>query len=73
VILLERFGSSGLKVKGYPRQREYPQPPPPSKNTNNRTINRVDMLYLTEKAGLHCVTVALLPHLLSMIEAVKNV
>ena len=30
----------------YPRQREYPQPPPPSKNNTKRTINRVSMFHL---------------------------
>src|ERR1039457_1148744 len=30
----------------YPRQREYPHPPPPSKNNTNRTIKIVSMSYL---------------------------
>jgi hypothetical protein len=33
----------------YLRQREYPQPPPPSKNNTRRTINTVSMVYLTHK------------------------
>ena len=28
----------------YRRQREYPQPPPPSKSTTKRTINRVSIV-----------------------------
>ncbi len=28
----------------YPRQREYPQPPPPSKNSTTITINRVSIV-----------------------------
>jgi hypothetical protein len=30
----------------YRRKREYPQPPPPSRNNTRRTINRVDIFYL---------------------------
>ena len=33
-------------------QREYPQPPPPTKNSTTRTINTVSMLYLTCKRKL---------------------
>jgi hypothetical protein len=29
----------------YLRQREYPQPPPPSRNNTTRMINRVSMLH----------------------------
>jgi hypothetical protein len=31
----------------YPRQREYPQPPPPSKNNTIRTITMVDIFYIS--------------------------
>src|ERR1017187_9437888 len=30
----------------YLRKREYPHPPPPSRNNTRRTINRVDISYL---------------------------
>jgi hypothetical protein len=34
------------KQSCYPRQREYPHPPPPSKNTTRRTINKVVISHL---------------------------
>jgi hypothetical protein len=43
--LLEAIRGPVSKVEGqrgrYLRQREYPQPPPPSTNNTTRTINRV--------------------------------
>ena len=40
----------GLQVghlrAGYPRQREYPYPPPPRTNKTSRTISRVSMIHL---------------------------
>ena len=45
--MLETIRGPDGKVKGlrcrYLRQREYPQPPPPSTNNTTRTINRVSM------------------------------
>jgi len=38
----------------YLRQRAYPQPPPPSKNTTRRTINKVSMSHLTHKRSRTC-------------------
>ena len=43
-------GSAGFQISApnrasaHPRQREYPQPPPPSKNSTTRTINTVSIV-----------------------------
>jgi hypothetical protein len=37
----------------YPRQREYPHPPPPSRNRTRRTINMVDISHLILHS-MHC-------------------
>jgi len=39
-------------VRYYPRQREYPHPPPPSKNNTRRIINIVDIFYLFPIRGV---------------------
>src|ERR1035441_7356320 len=38
-------------ASAYPRQREYPQPPPPSRNNTRIMINRVDMYYLASSTS----------------------
>jgi hypothetical protein len=39
-----KMRSACIACSAYPRQREYPQPPPPSKNSTKRTINTVSIL-----------------------------
>lgn len=50
---LARLRSQTMNGGCYLRQREYPQPPPPSKNNTTRMINKVsvDMSHLKEEAG----------------------
>ena len=38
------FAGRSMAARGYRRQREYPQPPPPSKNNTRITINMVSMV-----------------------------
>jgi hypothetical protein len=40
------LGPGQLASRRYPRQREYPHPPPPSRNNTRRTINRVVISHL---------------------------
>ena len=56
VVRLDRenpfTGNNTLRTTQRPR-REYPQPPPPSKNNTTRTINMVSMFlpHLSEETG----------------------
>ena len=43
-LLVSLRGPSEMASGNYPRQREYPHPPPPSRNNTRITINKVDIL-----------------------------
>jgi hypothetical protein len=58
------FAGRSMASEHYPRQREYPQPPPPSKNNTRRTINRVSIISpLFELSILNYVRARCVPEL----------
>jgi hypothetical protein len=46
---IESLGPGQRASRCYPRQREYPHPPPPSRNNTRRTINMVVISHLFSK------------------------